>query len=84
MHHTKTPEFIFPEFGVSGIVRVKKIIDHKVIKEICSRKHLGCLKELDGHPPEEQKLKNVRGLSERHVQGTAGTEMPPGGNKQGF
>lgn len=84
MHHTNTPEFIFPKFGASGIVRVKKIIDHKVIREMCSRNHVGCLKELDGHPPKEQKLKNIRGLRELHRQDTADTEMPPGGNKQGF
>ena len=34
MHRTETPEFIFFEFGVFGKVRLKKIIDHKVIKEI--------------------------------------------------
>ena len=33
MHCTKPPEFIFLEFGVFGKVRLKKITDHKVIKE---------------------------------------------------
>ena len=34
MHCPKPPEFVFLEFGVFGKVRFKKIIDHKVIKEI--------------------------------------------------